>query len=56
MTRQQWLDQSALIEWKRGYFMLADRSTNGTWLKVGDDDHTHLIDPETKIQVLMARQ
>ena len=25
-------------------------------LKVGDDDHTHLIDPETKIQVLMARQ
>ena len=39
----------ALIEWKRGYFMLADRSTNGTWLKIGDDeellvhrDETHL--------------
>ncbi|MEO7062380.1 MAG: adenylate/guanylate cyclase domain-containing protein [Dokdonella sp.] len=39
----------ALIEWKRGYFMLADRSTNGSWLKIGDDqellvhrDETHL--------------
>jgi hypothetical protein len=29
---------------------------NWVELKVGDDDHTHLLDPEEHIQVLMARQ
>lgn len=46
----EWVSRNhALIEWKRGYFMLADRSTNGTWLRIGDDeellvhrDETHL--------------
>ena len=35
----EWVSRNhALIEWKRGYFMLADRSTNGTWLRIGEDD------------------
>ena len=29
---------------------------NWVELKVGDDDHSHLIDPEEHLQVLMARQ
>lgn len=50
VVETEWVSRHhALIEWKRGYFMLADRSTNGTWLKVGDGeellvhrDETHL--------------
>jgi adenylate cyclase len=39
VVETEWVSRNhALIEWKRGYFMLADRSTNGTWLKIGDDD------------------
>lgn len=35
----EWVSRNhALIEWKRGYFMLADRSTNGTWMRIGADD------------------
>ena len=28
----------AMIEWKRGHFELADRSTNGTWIKIGNEE------------------
>ncbi|MBN8728100.1 MAG: adenylate/guanylate cyclase domain-containing protein [Xanthomonadales bacterium] len=50
VVETEWVSRNhALIEWKRGYFMLADRSTNGTWLKAGEDeellvhrDETHL--------------
>jgi class 3 adenylate cyclase len=39
VVETEWVSRNhALIEWKRGYFMLADRSTNGTWLKIGDAD------------------
>jgi class 3 adenylate cyclase len=39
VVETEWVSRHhALIEWKRGHFMLADRSTNGTWLKLGDDD------------------
>lgn len=39
VVETEWVSRNhALIEWKRGYFMLADRSTNGTWLKIGADD------------------
>ena len=31
-----------MIEYKRGHFMLSDRSTNGTYIKLGDDDELHL--------------
>lgn len=33
----EWVSRNhALMEWKRGYFVLADQSTNGTWLRIGD--------------------
>lgn len=39
VVETEWVSRNhALIEWKRGYFMLADRSTNGTWLKIASDD------------------
>ncbi len=28
----------AMIEWKRGHFVLTDRSTNGTWVKIGNEE------------------
>lgn len=28
----------AMIEWKRGHFVLSDRSTNGTWVKIGSEE------------------
>jgi class 3 adenylate cyclase len=35
----EWVSRNhALIEWKRGRFMLADRSTNGTWVRVGEEE------------------
>ncbi len=39
----EWVSRNhAMIEYKRGYYMLADRSTNGTWVKLGDDDELRL--------------
>ena len=39
VVETEWVSRNhALIEWKRGHFMLADRSTNGTWLRIGEDD------------------
>lgn len=38
-----WVSRShALIEYKRGHFVVADRSTNGTYVKLGDDDEMRL--------------
>ncbi|HOX71551.1 MAG: adenylate/guanylate cyclase domain-containing protein [Dokdonella sp.] len=28
----------AMIEWKKGHFILSDRSTNGTWVKIGTEE------------------
>ena len=34
-----WVSRThAMIEYKRGHFLLADRSTNGTYVRIGDDD------------------
>jgi class 3 adenylate cyclase len=39
----EWVSRNhAMIEYKRGYYMLADRSTNGTWVKLGEDDELRL--------------
>ncbi len=39
----EWVSRThATIEFKRGYFMLTDRSTNGTWVKLGNDDELRL--------------
>jgi hypothetical protein len=28
----------AMIEWKKGHFILSDRSTNGSWVKIGSEE------------------
>lgn len=28
----------AMIEWKKGHFILSDRSTNGSWVKIGNEE------------------
>ena len=53
VVETEWVSRNhALIEWKRGYFMLADRSTNGTWLKIGDDDELLVHRDETHLRRL----
>lgn len=38
-----WVSRShALIEYKRGHFMIADRSTNATFVRIGEDDELRL--------------
>lgn len=38
-----WVSRThALIEFKRGHFVVYDRSTNGTYVKLGGDDELHL--------------
>jgi class 3 adenylate cyclase len=51
IVETEWVSRHhALIEWKRGYFMLADRSTNGTWLRIGDDDELLVHRDETHLR------
>jgi hypothetical protein len=39
----EWVSRNhALIEYKRGYFVISDRSTNGTYVKFGEDDELRL--------------
>lgn len=39
MIDADWVSRDhAMIEWKRGHFELADRSTNGTWIKIGNEE------------------
>ena len=39
VVEAEWVSRNhALIEYKRGYFVVSDRSTNGSWVKFGDDD------------------
>ena len=51
VVETEWVSRNhALIEWKRGYFMFADRSTNGSWLKVGDDEEILVHRDETHMR------
>lgn len=51
VVETEWVSRNhALIEWKRGYFMFADRSTNGSWLKIGDDDELFVHRDETHLR------
>jgi len=39
----EWVSRNhAIIEYKRGHFILADRSTNGTYVKLDDDEELRL--------------
>ena len=47
----EWVSRNhAIIEYKRGYFMIADRSTNGTFVKIGDDDELRLHRDEVHLR------
>jgi adenylate cyclase len=46
-----WVSRThALIEFKRGHFVVYDRSTNGTYVKLGEDDELHLHGDELHIR------
>lgn len=43
VVETEWVSRNhALIEFKKGYFIIADRSTNGTYVKLGEDDELRL--------------
>jgi adenylate cyclase len=43
MVEAEWVSRNhALIEYKRGYFVISDRSTNGTYVKLGEEDELRL--------------
>ncbi|MBS0213969.1 MAG: adenylate/guanylate cyclase domain-containing protein [Proteobacteria bacterium] len=46
-----WISRThATIEYKRGHFVLSDRSTNGTWVKLGGDDELRLSRDEVHLR------
>jgi adenylate cyclase len=43
VVETEWVSRNhALIEFKKGYFIISDRSTNGTYVKLGEDDELRL--------------
>ena len=43
VVETEWVSRNhAMIEFKKGYFIVSDRSTNGTYVKLGDDDELRL--------------
>jgi adenylate cyclase len=51
MVDAEWVSRyHALIEYKRGYFSISDRSTNGTYVKLGDDDELRLHRDEVHLR------
>jgi hypothetical protein len=47
----EWVSRNhAMIEYKRGYFVISDRSTNGTYVKVGDADELRLHRDEVHLR------
>ena len=47
----EWVSRNhAMIEWKRGHFMLSDRSTNGTWVRIGDEEEIFVHRDEVRLR------
>lgn len=47
----EWVSRyHALIEYKRGYFVVSDRSTNGTYVQFGDDEELRLHRDEVRLR------
>jgi hypothetical protein len=47
----EWVSRyHALIEYKSGYYILSDRSTNGTYVKFGEDDELRLHRDEVHLR------
>ena len=51
VVEAEWVSRNhALIECKRGLFVLSDRSTNGTYVRFGDDDELRLHRDEVHLR------
>jgi hypothetical protein len=51
VVETEWVSRNhALIEWKRGHFILADRSTNGTWLRIGEEEEIFVHRDEVRLR------
>ena len=51
MIEAEWVSRfHALIEYKRGYFVVSDRSTNGTYVKFGEDEELRLHRDELRLR------
>jgi len=51
VVEAEWVSRNhALIECKRGLFILSDRSTNGTYVRFGDDDELRLHRDEVHLR------
>lgn len=43
VVEADWVSRThAMVEFKRGHFMITDRSTNGTYVRIGEDDELKL--------------
>ncbi len=51
MIEAEWVSRyHALIEYKRGYFVVSDRSTNGSYVKFGEDEELRLHRDEVRLR------
>jgi adenylate cyclase len=51
MVAADWVSRThAMIEYKRGHFVLSDRSTNGTWVRLGEADELRLNRDEVHLR------
>jgi len=51
IVEAEWVSRNhAMIEYKRGYFVISDRSTNGTYVKVGDAEELRLHRDEVHLR------
>ena len=47
----EWVSRThALIEFKKGYFVISDRSTNASYVKLGEDDELRLHRDEVHLR------
>lgn len=51
MVDAEWVSRThAMIEFKRGYWVLGDRSTNGTWVRLGEAEELRLHRDEIQLR------
>lgn len=51
MVDAEWVSRThATIEYKRGYWVIGDRSTNGTWVRLGEADELRLHRDEIQLR------
>lgn len=51
VVEAEWVSRThAMVEYKRGHFVLSDRSTNGTWIRLGEADELRLHRDEVHLR------